>query len=83
LFINTSGAVSANSWVEIDVTATVTGEGMFSFALTATNDAIIRYRSGESGAAPELVIETGAGLMNTGAVAERTSTANAGKNLYE
>ncbi|NJL57681.1 DNRLRE domain-containing protein, partial [bacterium] len=59
LFIGASGAVSANSWVEVDVTEYVTSEGVVSFALMAPNDAIIRYRSRETISMPELIIETG------------------------
>jgi len=65
LFIAASSAVSANSWVEIDITEYVTSEGMVSFALMATNDAIIRYRSRETSSMPELIIETGSGATPT------------------
>ena len=56
------GAVPSDTWVEVDVSAAVTGNGAFSFALTtASGDAAV-FDSGESGTtAPELVVTTGAG----------------------
>lgn len=59
--INTSGAMAAQSWVEVDVTSTVTGEGVFSLAVTTADTNLLRFFSKEGTYAPELVIETGSG----------------------
>lgn len=46
--VATSGAYSANSWTEVDVTSLVTGNGLRSFALTTTSNTGLRYSSRES-----------------------------------
>jgi hypothetical protein len=53
-----SGAIkTANTFVSIDVTALITGNGTFSMAVTTTNATAISLASRESGAnAPQLVI---------------------------
>jgi hypothetical protein len=58
--LGASGAVTAGTWKEIDVTATILGNGLASFALTSTSNTLTRYASREttSGNRPELVIET-------------------------
>lgn len=50
---------ATGTWVEIDVTAYVTGDGMYSLALTTPGTTAVSLASRESGAnAPQLVIET-------------------------
>jgi hypothetical protein len=55
----TSGAISTGTWVSLDVTPLVTGNGSFGFALTTTGQAV-RFASKEAGAgtSPQLVVET-------------------------
>lgn len=76
--INSSGAVTTNSWVEIDVTSYITGDGLYSFGVVTTSGSAIRFRTKESSDSPELVIETGSSATNTPtatATATNTSTA--------
>ncbi len=57
--INNSGAISSNSWVEIDVTSAINGDGTFSLALLADAAGRNLFSSSESGSGPELVVVTG------------------------
>jgi glycosyl hydrolase family 99/fibronectin type III domain protein len=53
-----SGAVAAGAWTAVDVTPLITGDGVYSFALTTTNSKSLGLASRESGAtAPQLVVE--------------------------
>ncbi len=45
----TSGPTSANSWVTIDLTPYVTGEGVYSFGLSTTNPSALSFPSRDSG----------------------------------
>ena len=55
--IDTLGAVAANTWVELDVSSVVTGNGTYSFALINANNDVARYRSSEAATGdPELVL---------------------------
>jgi hypothetical protein len=56
------GYANANTWVEFDVTATITGNGIYSFGLTSgsTNSAL--YSSKEGANPPQLVVVTGTTL---------------------
>jgi hypothetical protein len=53
-----SGAVSGGTWVEIDVTSYVTGEGLRSLALTSDSVTLLRLRSREHANAPQLIVVT-------------------------
>ncbi|MAT99780.1 MAG: hypothetical protein CL608_21785 [Anaerolineaceae bacterium] len=57
--INSSGAISSGTWVEIDVTSTINGDGTFSLALLADAAGRNLFSSSESGNGPELVVTTG------------------------
>ena len=59
--INSSGATSANSYVDVDVTSYVTGNGLISFGLSTSDSNLILASSRESGNAPELVVQFGGG----------------------
>jgi hypothetical protein len=52
------GAVSVNTWYEVDLTALVTGEGTYSIrvASTSTNGANYSTKEGAAGSAPQLVV---------------------------
>jgi hypothetical protein len=53
-----SGRITAGDWITLDVSAYVTGEGTFSFALTTAGSTAISFASRESGAnAPQLLID--------------------------
>ena len=53
-----SGRIAAGSWITLDVSAFVTGEGSFSFGLTTAGSTAISLASRESGAnAPQLLID--------------------------
>jgi hypothetical protein len=55
--LNTHGTVPGASWVEYDVTAAVSGNGTYSFALVATGtDALAFYSREKAPSAPELLI---------------------------
>jgi hypothetical protein len=51
--------IEAGSWVEYDVTAAVTGDGMYTFALVADGNEGAAFSSREGAEAPELVVTTG------------------------
>jgi len=73
--IDSSGAVNASSWTEVDVTPFVKGNGVFSLALTLKSGEVIRFASRESGSnAPQLIIESNA----TGPTPTRTPTSASG-----
>jgi parallel beta-helix repeat protein len=54
--ISQSGGFAAASWVDVDVTGSVTGDGLHSFAITTTSGTAIGYASRESANDPQLVI---------------------------
>jgi PKD repeat protein len=55
--IDTLGAVAANTWVELDVSTVVTGDGTYSFALINASNDVARYSSSEAATGdPELVL---------------------------
>jgi hypothetical protein len=55
-----SGALAEGTWAVADVSAVVTGDGTYAFALTTTTSAALRFATKEDGAAtaPQLEIET-------------------------
>lgn len=57
LFVN-SGPFTINTWFDFDVTAAVSGNGTYSFALTDIGTNKVRYESMEAGFAAQLVIMT-------------------------
>jgi Calcineurin-like phosphoesterase len=58
--VGSSGAVAANSWTSVDVTALISG-GQLSLAMSGLNTTAVRLSSRESGSAtaPQLVLEFG------------------------
>jgi acid phosphatase type 7 len=52
-------AVEENSWLEYDVTAAVTGDGMYSFALVADSEEEVTFSSREGVKPPQLIVTTG------------------------
>ena len=57
--LDDAGAVPDESWIELDVTAAVTGDGTYDFALAQPGGDGVDIRSRESLLAPQLVVETG------------------------
>jgi hypothetical protein len=55
----TIGAVSLNSFVEVDVTSAISGNGTYSFAIKTSSSDLVTYSSKEGPADPELILETG------------------------
>lgn len=62
-FGNTSlavaGRVTTGTWVELDVTSHVTGNGEYSFAVANSSSDSVSYSSREGGQPPEIVVMTG------------------------
>ena len=64
--INSSAALTAGTWVTVDVSSYVKGNGTFSFELNTTNTTNTSLASRESGAnAPQLVVKTSGGVVPT------------------
>ncbi|MFQ5650421.1 MAG: choice-of-anchor D domain-containing protein [bacterium] len=59
--ITTLGQVTADKWIEIEVTGVIAGAGFYSFAMEGTTTNAVRYSSKEGSHAPELIVETFAG----------------------
>ena len=57
--INSSGAFSSGTWVEIDVTGAISGDGTFSLALLPSGIGRTLFDSAEASNGPELVVVTG------------------------
>jgi hypothetical protein len=74
--IATSGAVTMGTWISVDVTPYVTGNGTFSFALTSSNATALSLASREATNQPQLVISTAAtsATATPSSVATKTAT---------
>ncbi|HEX4930978.1 MAG TPA: DNRLRE domain-containing protein, partial [Gaiellaceae bacterium] len=55
--IASAGAVSSGTWVEVDVTAALTGSGTYSFALVSADANSAGFSSREGGNPPRLVLD--------------------------
>ena len=72
--ITNIGTVSVATWIEIDVTSSITGNGLFSFAIGGLSSDAAWYSSSEGTNAPELVIGgSSGGGGNTPPVAANNS----------
>ena len=56
--VGATGALTAGAWVEVNVTTKVTGDGTYSFGLTAGATAARIFDSTEGANPPQLVVET-------------------------
>ena len=56
--IGSFGAIVTGTWVEVDVTPAVTGNGSFAFGIGKSETSSAYYGSRESAHPPQLVIET-------------------------
>ncbi|MDZ7344934.1 MAG: IPT/TIG domain-containing protein, partial [candidate division KSB1 bacterium] len=52
-----NGAVSANTWVEMEVTAAITGDGVYSFGMVNSSTTSVKYCAKQGTNPPELVVE--------------------------
>ncbi len=73
--IGTSAAVTAGTWVSINVTPYVTGNGTFSFALTSANVTALSLASREATNKPQLVVTTAATIATGTPSSGATKTA--------
>ncbi|HFE65884.1 MAG TPA: DNRLRE domain-containing protein, partial [Chloroflexi bacterium] len=64
--IGSYGATTANTWIDVDITGYVTGNGLYSLALTSGTANTLRWRSREHANAPQLIITTSGGSANSG-----------------
>jgi chitodextrinase len=61
--IGSSGNFAMGSWTSVDVSALVTGPGIYDFALTTASTATLNFNSREAGSnQPQLVVETTTGV---------------------
>jgi len=75
--LSTLGQVSTNESVEFDVTSAISGDGIYSFAITSTSPNQAKYFTKEGAVAPTLVIEisgSGGGNQSPIAVDDNAST---------
>jgi len=52
------GPISLNTWVEMDVTSAITGNGVYSFGIKNSSSDVVYYSSKEGSNPPELLIRT-------------------------
>jgi hypothetical protein len=71
--LDNKDGISTDSWVEFDVTAAVTGNGMFSFVLAADSADAATFSSRQGTQPPELVIAVEGGLTPTADAATATT----------
>jgi len=68
------GAVSVGQTVEVDVTAAVTGNGVYSFGLTNNSSNLVSYSSKEGSTDPQLVIQFSVGPVLVADAADNSVT---------
>jgi hypothetical protein len=59
--LDAAGSVVINTWLELDVTNAVTGNGTYSFALSGSSNNVVDYSSSEGANSPQLVVVVGSG----------------------
>jgi RHS repeat-associated protein len=59
--LDSLGAVSYNTWYEVDITSLITGDGTYSLRVTSTSSDGADYSSKEGANAPQLIVTTGQG----------------------
>jgi hypothetical protein len=59
--VNSSGAITAGSWVNVDVTSAASAGGVVNFAITDPSTRAVAIYSRESANPPRLVVQTGTG----------------------
>ena len=66
--LSSVGAITAGTIVEFNVTAAISGNGIFSFGIKSTSSDAAKYHSKENSNDPQLVIEIGGGAANLPAI---------------
>lgn len=56
--LSSSGPFGAGVWINLDVTAYITGNGTYNLALTPLGTTAISFASSEASNAPQLIVET-------------------------
>jgi hypothetical protein len=59
--LNSTGAITANNFVDVDVSSYVTGNGLLSFGLSTAETSLIQVSSREGSNPPQLVVQFGGG----------------------
>jgi len=72
--LDNKGSISTNTWVEYDVTSQVSGNGTFSFVLTADSNDAATFSSRQGSQPPQLVVAVAGGQTLTPTV-ETSATA--------
>jgi hypothetical protein len=62
VFGTTPTSFTAGTWLSVDVTSLVSGNGLVSFAMTSTNNTAVALSSKEGANKPQLIINVGPGL---------------------
>jgi hypothetical protein len=75
------GVINTNSWVEYDVTALVTANGTYTFALVADGSDGVAFSSREGGTPPQLVVTFGGGVPTNTPTPTATQTATAAPGM--
>ncbi|RPI95016.1 MAG: DNRLRE domain-containing protein [Chloroflexi bacterium] len=57
--LDNKGAITTDSWVEYDVTASVTGDGTYTFSLVADGNDVVTFSSRQGTVSPDLVVTFG------------------------
>ncbi len=63
--VGNSGAITANSWTQVDVTALVTGAGQYNFVIDTTSNTATSFSSREGANPPRLIVITGGSIIVT------------------
>lgn len=72
--LNSSGAITANNFVDVDVTGYVTSNGLLSFGLSTAETSLIQVSSREGSNPPELVVQFSGGPTPTNTPVPPTPT---------
>jgi hypothetical protein len=73
--LSSVGAVGLNTWVEFEVTAAISGNGVYSFGLKNNVSDALYYSSKEGANKPELIIQTGSSSPASAASPDVTADA--------
>ena len=63
--LGAAGSVSANTWIEVNVTSAIAGNGTFSFAVSGGSSNVVDYSSSEGANPPQLVVVVVSGSTAT------------------
>ena len=75
--LSSAGAVSVGTWVELQVTAAISGNGTYSFGLKNNSINIVYYTSKEGSNKPELLIQVGSGSPPAPSISSFTPSSGA------